>query len=103
MQREVLLGGRFFSEITLLMIFPSITFSVSRHPNPQWGQAVSIRSLCQTLPLTGLRASVRAPTGHRETQSQQEMQSLSSVGAIRASKPLPSMSIAALPDTSRQA
>ena len=83
MHREVLLGGRFVSEITLLMIFPSITFSVSRHPKPQWGYAVSVLSLCQTLPLTGLRVSVRAPTGHRERHSPQEMQSPFSVGAIR--------------------
>jgi len=52
-----------------------------------------------------LRAQVfrKGPTGHKERHSPQEMQSPALVAAIRAAKPFPAMSMADLPDTSRQA
>ena len=88
---------------TLVTVLPSYTSRISRQPNPQWGQAVSTRSVCQGRLFTGLRFSVRAPTGQRERHSPQEMQSSRSLGVIRPANPFPARSMATRPDTSRQA
>jgi hypothetical protein len=82
---------------------PSKTSRLKVQPKPQWGHVVRRRSTCQGLDLSGLRASVRAPTGQTKRHSPQEMQFFRSVGSIRASMPVATRSSTDRPDISLHA
>src|SRR5271157_1125791 len=103
MQREPWLGTCCVSVTTLVTYRFSKTSRSKEQPKPQCGHVVRVRSTCQNRDLTGLRFSVREPTGQTLRHSPHDVQSSGWVTVIFASMPLSARSSTPLPETSLQA